>query len=44
MADGRMVTFDVTVPAGTQAFYVELPLDAVDAYKQGRVPLFRAPL
>lgn len=40
---GRYITFGMSVPEGTQAFAVDLPADALESYKEGRVPLFRAP-
>ena len=40
---GRYIAFGMSVPAGTQAFAVELPANALESYKEGRVPLFRAP-
>lgn len=41
---GKYLSFDVDVPAGTQAFSVELPRPSEELYNEGRVPLFRTAL
>jgi hypothetical protein len=42
-ASGRYLAFDMSIPKGTQAFAVELPVNDQESYKDGRVPLFRDP-